>query len=191
MPGERCSKEKPVHKRVFIAARESRAGPGGEVTLARGDLGTLSGDVRRIGLRSSTIHTADGAEVIVPNSALTSGQIVNWTLSDRLRRVDLPVGVAYGTDPHRVVALLVEVARKQRDVLEDPEPRALFVGFGAASLDFELRAWTTRVDDYLVLRSELAMSVHAGFAEAGIAVPLAQRMVRVQDVAAGEKPPET
>ena len=154
------------------------------------DVGTLSGDVRRIGLRSSTVHTADGAEVIVPNSLLTSGQIVNWTLSDRMRRIELPVGVAYGTDPHRVVALLVEVARKQKDILEDPEPIALFTGFGAASLDFSVRAWTLQVDQYLSVRSALAMAVHEAFAEAGITVPLAQRVVRVQDVAPGDKPPQ-
>jgi small-conductance mechanosensitive channel len=142
-------------------------------------MGELSGDVRRIGLRSSTVHTFEGAEVIVPNSALTSSQIVNWTLSDRLRRVDVTVGVAYGTDPHRVIALLEEVARRQPDILEEPPPRALFMGFGDSSLDFQVRAWTNQVDQMALLRSGLALGVHDALVEAGITIPFPQRDVHL------------
>lgn len=148
-------------------------------------MGELSGDVRRIGLRSSTVHTFDGAEVIVPNSSLTTSQIVNWTLSDRARRVDLAVGVAYGTDPARVIALLEELARRHPDALEDPEPSALFVGFGESSLDFELRTWTNRVDQVAGFRSELAVAVHAALADAGITVPFPQRELHLRTL-----PPE-
>ena len=123
----------------------------------------------------STRSTA--AEVIVPNASLTSSQIVNWTLSDRMRRVDLPVGVAYGTDPSRVIALLEGLARKHPDVLEAPEPQALFMGFGESSLDFQLRSWTNRVDQTFSFRSELAVAVNAALTEAGItgAVSAARR----------------
>jgi small-conductance mechanosensitive channel len=138
-------------------------------------MGELTGNVQRIGLRSSTVHTFDGAEVIVPNSSLTSSQIVNWTLSDRARRVDLPVGVAYGTDPARVIALLEGLARRHPDVLEEPPPKALFMQFGESSLDFQLRAWTNRVDQYMGVRSELAIAVAGALAEAGITVPFPQR----------------
>jgi potassium efflux system protein len=148
-------------------------------------MGDLTGDVRRIGLRSSTVHTFDGAEVIVPNSSFTSSQIVNWTLSDRMRRVDLPVGVAYGTDPARVIALLEELARRHPDSLVDPEPRALFMGFGESSLDFQLRCWTDRFDQVVVFRSELAIAVNAALLEAGITVPFPQRDLHVQSL-----PPE-
>ena len=75
------------------------------------EVGGTTGEVRRIGIRSSTIRTPQGAEVIVPNSNLISDRVVNWTLSDRRRRMDIKVGVAYGTDPERVLALLVGVAR--------------------------------------------------------------------------------
>ncbi len=70
----------------------------------------LDGEVRRIGIRSTTVHTWRGAEVIVPNATLISGNLINWTLSDRTRRLELPVGVAYGSDPERVIDLLVETA---------------------------------------------------------------------------------
>jgi small-conductance mechanosensitive channel len=143
-------------------------------------MGDLNGDVRRIGLRSSTIHTFDGAEVIVPNSSLTTAQIVNWTLSDRARRVDLPVGVAYGTDPARVIALLEGLARKHPDVLEDPVPRALFTGFGDSALQFELRTWTNRVDQVSAFRSELGVAVNAALGEAGITVPFPQHDVHLR-----------
>lgn len=75
------------------------------------DVGELVGTVKRIGARSSTVLTFQGAEVIVPNSNLLSNQVINWTLSSEWRRVDIPVGVAYSTDPDRVLEILVEVAR--------------------------------------------------------------------------------
>jgi small-conductance mechanosensitive channel len=144
----------------------------------------LTGDVRRIGLRSSTVRTYEGAEVIVPNSSLTSSRIVNWTLSDRARRVDLPVGVAYGTDPAQVIALLEGLARRHPDVMDDPEPRALFMGFGESSLDFQLRTWIHRVDEVARFRSELAIAVNTALNEAGISVPFPQRDVHVVSVTA-------
>jgi small-conductance mechanosensitive channel len=147
-------------------------------------VGELTGDVRRIGLRSSTVRTYEGAEVIVPNSSLTSSRIVNWTLSDRARRVDLPVGVAYGTDPAQVIALLEGLARRHPDVMDDPEPRALFMGFGESSLDFQLRTWIHRVDEVARFRSELAIAVNTALNEAGISVPFPQRDVHVVGVAA-------
>ena len=77
------------------------------------DVGGLVGKVRRIGARSSTVVTFEGAEVIVPNSNLISNQVINWTLSSAWRRVDIPVYVAYGTDPEKVLGLLVEAANSK------------------------------------------------------------------------------
>jgi small-conductance mechanosensitive channel len=92
------------------------------------------------------------------------------------------VGVAYGTDPARVIALLEELARRHPDVLEEPPPKALFMQFGESSLDFQLRAWTNRVDQYLAVRSELAIAVAGALAEAGITVPFPQRDVYLRTV---------
>jgi small-conductance mechanosensitive channel len=131
--------------------------------------------VRRIGIRSSTIRTPQGAEVIVPNSNLISDRVVNWTFSDRRRRMDIKVGVAYGTDPERVLALLDGVARAHPDVLTDPAPQVLFTGFGESSLDFELRAWTALFDNYVVTQSELGVAVAHALGEAGIEIPFPQR----------------
>jgi small-conductance mechanosensitive channel len=142
--------------------------------------GELLGEVRRIGVRSSTVRTYEGAEVIVPNADLISQQVVNWTLSDRTRRVDIPVGVAYGTPPERVLALLDEVARGHPDVLEDPAPAALFTGFGESSLDFELRVWSERPERRLATRSELVLAIHDALRAAGIEIPFPQRDLHVR-----------
>ena len=90
-------------------------------------IGDLQGRVRRIGIRASVIRTPQGAEIIVPNAQLISEQVTNWTLSDQLRRVDLPVGVNYGAAPKKVIELLESVARAHRDVLQNPIPRCLFM----------------------------------------------------------------
>ncbi len=89
------------------------------------ELSGTSGTMKRIGIRASVIHTFDGAEVIVPNGMLISDKVVNWTLSDRRRRIDLDVGVEYGTPAQRVIDLLVGVAKANPKVISDPEPLRL------------------------------------------------------------------
>jgi small-conductance mechanosensitive channel len=150
------------------------------------EVGGLLGEVKRIGIRSSTIRTVQGAEVIVPNGNLISDQVVNWTFSDRRRRMEIKVGVAYGTDPERVLALLREVAADNNGVLADPEPIALFLGFGDSSLDFELRAWTPLFEDWIQTQSELTVAVNRAIVEAGLEIPFPQRdlHLRTADVKA-------
>ena len=92
----------------------------------------IFGRVREIGMRASMVRNFDGAEVVVPNADLVSTAVTNWTLSDPLRRIELPVGVAYGSDPEQVIGLLLEVAREHDEILEEPAPQALFHGFGGA-----------------------------------------------------------
>jgi len=142
-------------------------------------LGTLTGEVKRIGIRSSTVRTFDGAEVIVPNANLVSDQVTNWTLSDRMRRIDLDVGVAYDSDPERVVALLTEVARASSGVLPEPAPLVLFVGFGDSALNFQVRVWTARYEEWVKTRSQLGLAILAALREAGIAIPFPQRDVHM------------
>jgi small-conductance mechanosensitive channel len=155
------------------------------------EIGTLLGEVRSIGIRASTIRAYTGAEVIVPNGNLIANEVVNWTLSDRKRRIEIPVGVAYGTDPKRVIELLTEVAKKQPDALEWPEPWVLFRGFGESSLDFELRFWTNSFDRWLQVQSQATVAVSDALTEAGIEIPFPQRDMHVRSVdpAVGEALP--
>jgi len=149
-------------------------------------IGDLTGEVRRIGMRSSTVRTFEGAEVIVPNTQLVSDRVTNWTLSDRSRRLDLPVGVAYGTDPERVLDLLREVGRKHPRVRAEPAPQALFLGFGESALSFELRVWIDRFEEGLEIRSALNLAIHAALAREGIEIPFPQRDLRIRAI---ESPP--
>jgi potassium efflux system protein len=142
-------------------------------------MGDLDGEVRRIGIRSTTVHTWRGAEVIVPNATLISGNLTNWTLSDRTRRLELPIGVGYGTDPERVIALLIEAAATVRGVLAKPAPAALFLSFGDSSLNFELRAWTDHFEEWGSIRSQIAVAVNNRFKAEGIEIPFPQRDVNL------------
>jgi len=162
----------------------------------RVETATHRGVVTRIGIRSSTVRTFDGAEVVLPNADLVSKEVINWTLSDQVRRVDIRVGVAYGSDPHRVLELLRQVAREQEGVLPEPEPLAVMVGFGDSSLDFRLLAWVG-VESFLELSSRLTVAVHDALKAAGIEIPFPQRDLHLRSVdapaAAGltGKPPGT
>jgi potassium-dependent mechanosensitive channel len=149
------------------------------------DIGQLSGEIRRIGIRSSTLRTGAGAEVILPNAMLIADPVTNWTLTDRMRRIDIAVGVAYGTDPEQVVTLLRNAAAAHAMVVEAPAPVAVAVGFGAAVVNFELRAWTDRFEQWETIRSELAVAINKSFVEAGIGIPALPRRALAQ--AAGEK----
>jgi small-conductance mechanosensitive channel len=146
------------------------------------DIGTLRGEVRRIGIRSSTVRTYDGAEVIVPNGNLISSEVINWTLSDRMRRIEVAIGVKYGTDPQTVLDILTRVARDHEDVLDYPEPHALFRTHGESSLDFVVRFWTRRFDDWLRIQSDVTVAVNAALKEANIEIPFPQRDLHLRSV---------
>lgn len=152
------------------------------------EIENLVGSVKQIGIRASVVRTFAGAEVIVPNGDLISGRVINWTLSDRLRRIEVPVGVAYGTDPQRVIDLLLEQANNHEDTLQHPEPYVLFSGFGESSLDFKLRFWTANYDRWFFVESEVKVAVNNALKEAGIEIPFPQRDLHVRSVdeAAGE-----
>ena len=139
------------------------------------------GVVRRIGIRSSTIHTSDDAEVIVPNNDLISSKVTNWTLSSSKRRVDIRVGIAYGTEPGPVLKLLVEVAESFPAVLPQPKPAAFFLGFGESALNFELQFWSAQ-EGWFQLKSDVAVAVAKALADAGIEIPFPQRDLHLRTI---------
>jgi small-conductance mechanosensitive channel len=142
-------------------------------------VGDLLGEVRRIGIRSSIVHTGQGSDIIVPNSQLVSEQVTNWTLSDQLRRIDVPVGVNYGAEPQKVIELMVAVARAHPGVLQDPAPQGFFMGYGDSSINFELRAWTDQFNNWGRIRSDLTVALYQAVQEAGMSFPFPQREVRL------------
>jgi len=146
------------------------------------EMAERSGQIRSIGIRASILRTWDGAEVVVPNAALVSNEVVNWTLSDRQRRIEVPLGIAYGSDPEQVLALLVGVAAGHAEVLAEPAPDAYFEGFGANALNFRLRCWTAQYDRFLVIHSDLCVAVSKALAAAKIEIAFPQRDLHLRSI---------
>jgi potassium-dependent mechanosensitive channel len=142
------------------------------------EVGTTFGQISKIGFRASILRTPDGSDLIIPNSELTGSRVVNWSLSDRLRRISVSVNVAYGTDPNRVISILLAIAQKQAGILTVPAPQAVFDRFGDSALNFTLFCWAT-IDNFAPVRSELTVAVHNAFKENGIEIPFPQQDVHV------------
>jgi small-conductance mechanosensitive channel len=145
------------------------------------EVGGVSGIVKSIGIRSSTISTGDGADAIIPNATLISEKLMNWTLSDPWRRIEIRIGVAYGSDLQKVMEVLLAVAAADSSVLKDPAPAVVFQGFGESALNFALRAWTL-VQANLDTKSRLSLALAQALHEAGIEIPFPQRDLNLKSV---------
>jgi len=143
------------------------------------EVGAVAGEVRRIGVRSSTVRTFQGADVIVPNATLISTEVVNWTLTDRTRRVEVAVSVAYGSDPELVRHVLLEAVQRG-DVLREPVPEVFLTRFGESALEFEVRFWPQRFETWVRVASEVRGTILRELARAGVTIPFPQRDVHVR-----------
>ena len=146
------------------------------------ELGGLWAEIRKIGLRATVVRTFDAADIVIPNSDLISNQVTNWTLTDRLVRRIIPVGVAYGSDVPLVTETLMKCAQASSNVLKMPAPQVLFRNFGESSLDFELRVWISNVDDMLVVESDLRHDIDRRFRDKGIEIAFPQRDLHIRSV---------
>lgn len=147
------------------------------------DVAGISGTVRDIGLRATVIRTFEGADVVVPNGQLLNGNLTNWTMFDRSRRVEVPVGVAYGSDPGEVIALLTAAAGDTPGVAATPAPLVVMTGYGDSALNFAVRVWTHDQNGWIGLRSELLARMLGALQAAGIGIPFNQLDVNLRNLA--------
>jgi potassium efflux system protein len=148
-----------------------------------GDVITLedvTGTVTRIQIRATTITDWDRKELVVPNKDLITGRLLNWTLGDRVNRLVINVGVAYGSDTRQVHELLLQIADQHPDVLEDPAPLVTFEAFGDSTLNFVLRCYLSSLGDRLPTLHDLNSAIHEQFATAGIEIAFPQRDLHIR-----------
>lgn len=140
------------------------------------EVGDVSGDVIKISARSTMIVTNDNISIIVPNSQFIDSQVINWSHNERKIRFNFPVGVSYKEDPQKVKAILMEVAKINKGVLDTPEPDVLFEDYGDSSINFNLRVWTSEyINRPKILKSQLYYEIFRRFGEEGVEIPFPQR----------------
>ncbi|HSF55303.1 MAG TPA: mechanosensitive ion channel domain-containing protein [Algoriphagus sp.] len=134
------------------------------------EVGNMSGQVKEVGIRASKILSYDGAEVVIPNGDLLSQSLINWTLSDKRRRVELIIGVAYDSDMQLVKTLIEEVLKRDK-ILTTPVPRVLMQNFNDSSVDFRILFWIETMDLMLEMRNEVMNAIFQTFKENKIEIP--------------------
>ena len=139
-----------------------------------GDLvvaGATEGTVKRLSVRATEIETVRGQTIIVPNSEFINSPVGNWTHRNRIQRNEIPVSVAYESDPEKVISVLLELIRQQPTVLRNPEPVVEFLGFGDFALNFELRFYLSDLTNGLNTRNAVRTAILKRFNEEGITFP--------------------
>ncbi|MDX1513101.1 MAG: mechanosensitive ion channel [Gammaproteobacteria bacterium] len=151
-------------------------------------VGPNEGYVQRINVRATEIQTFQRSSVIIPNSELLSSSVINWTHRDTNARVDINIGVAYGSDIDTVRDTLLECARAHPNTSSEPEPFVLFLDFGESSLDFGLRFYISHADQSFRTASDVRFAIVKAFGEKGIQIPFPQRDLHLKTVDGGAWP---
>jgi small-conductance mechanosensitive channel len=167
---------------ILLAERPVKVGDWVEV-------GAHQGYVRRINVRATELQTFQRSSVIIPNSELLSSSVVNWTHKDSLARVDISVGVSYGSDIELVRDTLLECAQNHPNCIRYPQPFVLFLNFGDSALEFDLRFYVARADEMFRTGSEMRFAIVHAFREKGIEIPFPQRDLHLRTVVEGMRTP--
>ncbi len=142
-------------------------------------IGEQSGTVSRIQIRATTLSDLENREILIPNEALIGERVTNWTLSNSVTRLTVPVGIAYGSDSDAAGELMLDTLKNNPKVLDNPPPQVLFMGFGESSLNFELRAFLRNFDDRVPVRHSIHSDIYKALEAAGISIPFPQRDLNI------------
>lgn len=133
-------------------------------------IGNLTGTVSRINIRATSMTDGENREIIIPNKALITEKVINWTLTDSITRVTLKVAIAYGTDTLRAQMLILDVVKATPQVLDNPAPSVFFIGFGASALEFEVRAFVLQLAHRSTVTNDLHVAIERALREQQIAM---------------------
>ena len=161
----------------FILLFERPIRVGDRITIADDE-----GDVHSINLRTTTVLTNNGIAIIVPNSKLVTQRVVNWSYGDPRARIPILVSVSDDSDVEAVTSALLDAARDVENVLEVPEPKVQFLGFGTSSLDFRLLVWTSQPRRHIQIRSDINYRISSLFHSRGIRTPRPKQELFVRSV---------
>ncbi len=143
-------------------------------------VGGTEGRVTQLRMRATTILDWDRREYLVPNKEFITGSIINWTLSDPVTRLTIPVGIAYGSDTEKARRLMLKTATDHPLVLRDPEASAIFRSFGDSSLNFELRVFLGNRDLWPRVIDQLHSEIDKAFRNANIEIAFPQRDLHIR-----------
>lgn len=143
-------------------------------------VGSTQGDVIEINMRSTTIRSLTNIAIIVPNSEFIQSMVVNWSHGDPKIRLDIEVGVSYGSDLDAVLRSLEEVARENKEVLDVPKPEVLLMEFGDSSWNMQLRVWINNPKRFYQIRSAINCAIVRKFRENDIEIPFPQRDLHIR-----------
>jgi small-conductance mechanosensitive channel len=156
-----------------------------ERPIREGDTIEIEGlwsDVKKIGLRSTTVQTFDQSDVIIPNADLVYNKVTNWTLTNQMKRLKIAVGVAYGSDVNLVIETLKEIGTSNNDLVKFHKPIVLFVNFADSTLNFELRVWAKDAKNSMQIESDLRQEIDKRFRENNIEIAFPQRDLHIRSI---------
>ncbi len=146
-------------------------------------IGTVTGKVSRIQMRATTLIEMDQKDLIVPNKTFITSQLINWTLSDSVTRVVIPISIAYGSDVELVHKVMMDTVKSMPLVLAEPEPSVVLVGFGDSSLNFSIRIFVSELFNRMPVTHDFHVRLEKALREHNIEIPFSQRDICVRSVA--------
>jgi small-conductance mechanosensitive channel len=133
-------------------------------------MGDVNGIVSYIGIRASVLRTPDSSEIIIPNGNLISSQVTNWTHTNRLRGLTIPISIAATADPKHVMDLMTRTAADNSQIVKSPAPQAFLIKFSSDTFNYELHVWTNEAVHWIHIRSDLSVALNAAFVKENIPI---------------------